>query len=149
MSLNVKTLTVGDTEVTLRLTSKALLNFNLKHGSEGTSPLVALLSAVDDIGARMDLLTTALNHPDNKNKIKDGGQLLDFLTDNSWDRDAVNILILELAQESGLISCEELSSLIDPVTENGKRLVEKLADLLSGKPMGKDTQEAAGEENPT
>ncbi len=149
MSLNVKTLNIGDTDITLRLTSKALFNFNQKHGSAGSSPLIALLSSVDDIGARMDLLTNALNHPENKNKIKDGGQLLDFLTDNSWDRDAVNLLILELAQESGLISCEELSSLMDPVAENGKRLVDKLADLLSGKPMGSDAQEDAGEENPT
>ena len=60
-----------------------------------------------------------------------------------------DISTLRQAIDSGLISCEELSNLIDPVTENGKRLVEKLADLLSGKPMGKDTQEAAGEENPT
>lgn len=149
MGLNVKTLTVGENEVTLRLTSKALFNFNQKHGSEGTSPLVALLSAVDDIGARMDLLTNALNHPENKNKIKDGGQLLDLLHDTGWDRDMVNILILELAQESGLISSEELSNLIDPVAENGKRLVDKLADLLSGKPMGKDVLEGPGAENPT
>jgi hypothetical protein len=149
MSLNVKTLAIGGNEVTLRLTSKALFNFNQKHGSEGTSPLVALLSAVDDIGARMDLLTNALNHPETKNKIKDGGQLLDFLADDGWDRDMVNILILELAQESGLISNEELSNLSDPVAENGKRLVGKLADLLSGKPMGKDAQEDAEEENPT
>lgn len=152
MSLNVKTINVGGKDITLRLTSKALLNFNLKHGNAGQSSVVAVLSALDDMEARIDLFTNALNHPDNKNTVKNGADLLDLLADDPfWARDQVNLLILELAHESGLLSSEDFSSLIDPVEQNGKKLISMLADLLSGKPVGAVavTAEDNTAENPT
>lgn len=153
MSLNVKTITVGGTEVTLRLTSKALLSFNLKHGAAGQSPVVAVLSALDDMEARIDLFTNALSHPDNKNTVRNGADLLDMMADDAyaWSRDCVNRLILELAEESGLLSSEDFSSLLTPVEQNGKKLISTLADLLVGKPVGTagTEPEADSEENPT
>lgn len=153
MSLNVKTIRVGETEITLRLTSKALLNFNLKHGIEGNSPVVAVLNTVSDYAARIDLFTNALQHPENKNAVKTGDTLLDMMADDpTWDRDGVNLLILELAEESGLILAEEVSSLVDPVVENGNKLVSTLAKLLAGESVSTESQEKApadSAENPT
>ena len=152
MSLNVATINVDGATVTLRLTSKALLNFNLKHGATGQSPVVAVLSALDDMEARIDLFTNALNHPENKNEVKDGAKLLDMMADDlCWPRDQVNRLILELAHESGLLSGEDFTSLIDPVEQNGKKLISVLADLLTGKSAGAGggNSEDATEENPT
>lgn len=153
MSLNVKTIMVNGTEVTLRLTSKALLNFNLKHGAAGQSPVVAMLSALDDMGARIDLFTNALNYPDNKNAVKNGADLLDMMADDEfeWPRDCVNRLILELAEESGLLSSEDFSSLLEPVEQNSKKLISALANLLAGKPVGAGSAEpeAGSEGNPT
>lgn len=154
MSLNVNTITVSGTEVTLRLTSKALLNFNLKHGAAGQSPVVAVLSALDDMDARIHLFTNALTYPDNKNTVKDGADLLDMMADDvCWSRDEVNRLILELAHQSGLLSNEDFTNLLEPVAQNGKKLISTLADLLAGKPVGATAAEAEAEadseENPT
>lgn len=154
MSLNVHEIRLGDQTVTLRLTSKALLQFNLKHGVEGNSPAVAVLGAISDYAARIDLFTNALTYPGNGNAVKDGGQLLDLLSDNSWDRDAVNQLILDLAAESGLLKPEEAADLMDCVCENGSRMVRTLGSLLRGINPHEDSPaaeeaEADGEANPT
>lgn len=153
MSLNVKTITVAGAEATLRLTSKALLSFNLKHGAAGQSPVVAVLSALDDMEARIDLFTNALSHPGNKNAVKNGADLLDMMADDAfdWSRDRVNRLILELAEESGLLSSEDFANLLEPVEQNGRKLISTLADLLTGKPVGPAgaAPEGDGEENPT
>ena len=153
MSLNVKTITVGGTEVTLRLTSKALLSFNLKHGAAGQSPVVAVLSALDDMEARINLFTNALTHPDNKNTVKNGADLLDMMADDTldWSRDRVDSLILDLAEDSGLLSNEDHLNLLEPVEQNRKKLVSTLADLLVGKPVGTAGTEPQGdsEGNPT
>ena len=152
MSLNVSKINVGGTEVTLRLTSKALLNFNLKHGTAGQSPLVAVLSALDDMDARIHLFTNALLHPENKNPVKDGADLLDmFADDPSWGRAEVDHLILELSHQSGLLSGEDFTSLMEPVAQNSKKLISVLSDLMVGKSVPAATPGAASaeEENPT
>lgn len=157
MSLNVKTITVGDRDLTLRLTSKALMQFNLKHGIEGNTPTIAVLGAVSDMAARIDLFTNALTHPESKNSVKDGGLLLDLMADDpSWSRDEVNQLILELASESGLIHPEEVSTLLQSVKDNCDRTITTLGRMLSGEAVhgGSDSStesEDAGEseENPT
>lgn len=153
MSLNVSTICVGDKEVTLRLTSKALMNFNLKHGAEGNSPVVAVLNAVNDYAARIDLLTAALNHPENRNTIKDGATLLDEMADSgSWDRNGINTLILDLALQSGLLDAEDHEALIDPVAKSGPKLIKTLSKLLTGERISADEADAGGEsdaENPT
>lgn len=151
MSLNVNTICVGEHTLTLRLTSKALLNFNLKHGQEGTSPVVAVLSAITDLSAKVDLFTAALNHPDNRNDVKNGADLLDLMADSgSWDPNGINDMILQLAKDSGLLSEEDFLALIDPVMESNKKLIFTLSNLLVGKPVGTSQENAEeSEENPT
>ena len=142
MSLNVHEIQLSGKPVTLRLTSKALLNYNLKHGVEGNSPAVAVLNAIGDYQARADLFTNALNHPDNRNEVKDGCTLQDLLADNSWDRDAVNQLILDLAVEAGLLKPEEGTTLYDCAAANGAKVVNTLGKLLRG-----DKIDAAADQN--
>lgn len=153
MSLNVATVCVGGQEFTLRLTSKAIMNYCQKHGNEGGSPVVAVLEAVNSISAKIDLFTNALNHPENKNGLKDGAALLDLMADdNSWkDPQAKNDLILTLAQQAGLLSDEDYLSLIDPVAENGKKLISTMTKLLRGEPLDNKAAEGQPETqgNPT
>lgn len=154
MSLNVVEICVGDKNLTLRLTSRAIMNYAKKHGSEGSSPVIAVLEAVNNIEARADLLTAALGHPDNHNDIKDGYKLLDLMADSgSWDRHIVNDTILELARQSGLLTDDDYLSLIDPVRENGTKLIATMAKLLTGQPIGGNVAPAAADtaegENPT
>ena len=153
MSLNVTTICVGEHTLTLRLTSKSIMNYSKKHGADGGSPVIAVLEAVNNIEARADLLTNALNHPENQNKIKDGYTLLDLMADSgSWDRHIINDTILELARQSGLLTDEDYLSLIDPVRENGKKLISTMAKLLSGKAVDEDAEGSSAdttEENPT
>ena len=152
MSLNVMTISVGDKTLTLRLTSRAIMNYCKKHGSEGGSPVIAVLEAVNNIEARADLLTAALGHPDNHNEIKDGYKLLDLMADSGiWDRHTINDTILELARQSGLLTDEDFLSLIDPVRENGEKLISTMARLLTGKPVEGTAPDTQGEqtENPT
>ena len=152
MSLKVVEISVGEKMLTLRLTSRAIMNYCKKHGSEGGSPVIAVLEAVNNIEARADLLTAALGHPDNHNEIKDGYKLLDMMADSgSWDRHIINDTILELARQSGLLTDEDYLSLIEPVRENGEKLISTMARLLSGKPVEDTAPDAQGEraENPT
>lgn len=153
MSLNVCTINVGDQEVTLRLTSKAIMNYCKKHGAEGGSPVIAVLEAVNNIEAKGDLLTNALTHPENHNKIKDGFALLDLMADDpSWkEPKCKNALILDLAHEAGLLGDEDYMSLVDPVADSSKTLIDTMARLLTGKPIdsGVSDQEAENQENPT
>ena len=152
MSLNVMTISVIDREYTLRLTSRAVMNYSKKHGSEGGSPVIAVLEAINNIEARADLLTAALGHPDNHNEIKDGYKLLDLMADSgSWDRHIVNDTILELARQAGLLTDEDYLALIDPVRDNSEKLISTMASLLTGKPIdgGNGGDQTAEQENPT
>lgn len=150
MSLNVRTIDVGGQQLTLRLTSKALLNFNLKHGVEGNTPTIAVLGAVSDVAARIDLLSAALQHPENRNTIKDGAAFLDMLADDpTWGREAVNELILNLAVDCGLIDDGEASDLLAAVSENGRKTIDTLKRLLVGKSPEEVSDQGTSEENPT
>ena len=60
----------------------------------------------------------------------------------SWDRHIVNDTILELARQSGLLTDDDYLSLIDPVRENGEKLISTMAKLLTGQPISTN---AAGE----
>jgi len=144
MSLNVSTIHVGDQEFTLRLTSKAVMNYAKKHGTDGGSPVIAVLEAVNNLEAKGDLLTNALNHPENKNKIKDGYLLLDLMADDPiWQEpEAKNKLILDLAHESGLLGDDDYDSLLVPVAESNRNLISTMAKLLTGQPISTN---AAGE----
>lgn len=153
MSLNVHEIQLGDQTITLRLTSKALLNYSMKHGVEGNSPAVAVLNAIGDYAAREDLFTKALSHPDNKNTVKDGSTLQDLLADNGWDRDDVNKLILDLAAEAGLLKDEEVVDLLDCAKANGAKVVSTLGRLLRGDrmdaPVEQESSDGSSKENPT
>ena len=79
-------LTLEDgTELTLRLTSTAIAAYVKAHGIPGAALLTDIAAAADDIEKQITLLSKALQHPGNNNKIKDGGRLLDLLADEGKD----------------------------------------------------------------
>lgn len=154
MSLNVMTIDVAGQALSLRLTSKGIMNYSKKHGTDGGSPVIAVLEAVNNIEAKADLLTNALIHPENSNKVKDGYTLLDLMADDpAWKNPTdKNVLILQLAREAGLLSDEDYSSLLEPVTESSKALIDAMSRLLTGKPVENVAAGAESEnteENPT
>ena len=154
MSLNVTTINVADQVFSLRLTSKGIMNYSKKHGTDGGSPVIAVLEAVNNIEAKADILTNALLHPENANKVKDGYTLLDLMADDpEWKApQAKNVLILELARDAGLLSDEDYSSLLEPVTESSKALIDAMSRLLTGNPIDNEatgTVSENAEVNPT
>ena len=154
MSLNVLTITVGEKQFDLRLTSKAIMNFCKKHGTDGGSPVIAIMEAINDIEAKADLLTNALSYPGSTNAIKDGFTLLDLMADDpGWkEPKAKNGLLLSLAHESGLLDDEDYDSLVAPVADSSKALISTLSRLLTGKPVEAQADgdaEKPEAENPT
>lgn len=154
MSLNVHELNLGGETVTLRLTTKAIGSYVLKHGVEGAPPIVSVLNAIDDLGARCSLLTGALTHPDNRNKVKSGEDLLDRLADAGWNGTEVTDLILTLAHEAGLLSEENATRLSQAAEDNAASTMDKLVALLqgqevkNGKAIGDAPTGAGDAENP-
>ena len=147
MSLNVKEITMADgSTVQLRLTSKAICAYALKHGTEGAPPLVSVLNAIDDMDARIALLHGALRFPGSPNMSMEGAELLDLLTDAGYGRGKVNSLILDLAAEAGLVEQEDLPDLQEAINANDKKLVARLARFLDGAAEPETAPE--GEEDP-
>ena len=152
--MNFHNINIGDRAFTLRLTSKAIFNYCKKHGTDGGSPIIAILEAVNNLEAKADLLTHALNHPDNKNSVRDGYALLDLMADDSeWKTPlAKNQLILDLALEAGLLDESEYAELQEPVAKSSKALIDTMAKLLIGAPIGDAAttgDQPEHEENPT
>ena len=144
--LNVKTIKLDEgKDVTLRLTSKALCAFIKSHGVQDAPVMVSILSAIDNLESRIGLFTKALNHTDNKNTVKDGETLLDYLADLGYNRSDVNRLIMELAQEAGLVTREEMDSLLEAAEENGSNTLNSMVRLLKGEKLTPDIPGAEGQ----
>lgn len=150
MNLNVKEITMADgSTVQLRLTSKAICAYALKHGTEGAPPLVSILNAIDDMAARIALFHGALRFPESPNMSMEGEVLLDKLTDAGYGREKTNALILELAAQAGLVEQEDLQELQAAIKANDKKLVAQLARFLDGNSEGENSPESEEDPAPT
>lgn len=149
LNLNAMTLNLGDKTVTLRLTTRAIRNYAQKHGEKGANPLVAVLSAVDDLDAKIELFSAALTHPGNDNPVKDGADLLDLMADNCMGHKEISRTIVDLAVAAGLVDSEQGTNLAEAVDTNNDQFVAILTGVLTGKPAPGAAEENPQKENPT
>ena len=132
MSLNVMELNLDGKTVCLRLTTKAIGAFVLKHGMKDAPPIASVLGAMDNLDAKCDLLTGALTYPDNHNTIRSGDALLDMLADEGYTPEDINWMILDLAKQAGLVGQEDCGRLKEASQANTSSTVDKLVGLLRG-----------------
>lgn len=151
LNLNAMSLGLGDETVTLRLTARAIRNYAKKHGENGANPLVAVLSAADDLEAKIDLFTAALSYNGNNNRIKDGADLLDLMADSNMGRKKINRTIVELAVDAGLMDDDQRDKLSEALDNNDDKFIDIVIGVMTGEsgPELAGAEEPSPEENPT
>ena len=149
--MRVHSFTVGETQVSMRLTAEKLESYCRDYGDMSTNPIVALLEASDNIAARAALFTRALQYPGNTNTIKSGHALMDELADAGYTPEDIHDLILRLARDCGQLSEADLEDLKTALKTNNDRLLQVITDSLTGKltPGVNIDTAAAQTENPT
>lgn len=145
--MRVDTFQIGGIEVTMRLSAQALAQHCKDYGKPGENPVVCVMEAVDDMSAKISLMTKALNHKGNDNLIRNGADLLDLMADNGMGQDAANHMILTMARTCGQLTDEELAKLEGAI--NGR--ITKIVNLFAGEVAddSKPAPQDAEEENPT
>lgn len=150
--MNVKTITLGETTVSLRLTASKLHAYIKDYSNEEQSPLLAVLDAMESLKNKAGLFTAALQYKNNDNTVKDGWVLLDMLTDSGYSTLDVKNLIVELAEQSGLVDHEDAASVLDAIEKGNKKFIDTIAKLLAGEcpdDVPAADSEQPEEENPT
>lgn len=150
--MNVMTISLSGEDVTLRLSAGKLQEFIKSSKNTEQTPLLAVLDALDTLERKAALLTAALQHKGNANKIKNGYDLLDELTDNGWNDNKVRHLIVDLAAASGLTDTEDTQAIHDAVNKGLRKFVDTVATVLAGEnPEKPETppETEANPENPT
>ena len=154
MEYNTVKIALSDnTEVQLRLSTKALISYHKNHGIEGAPIVASVMNAVDDLEAKAALLTAAMRWPGNPNDLKViscGEDLMDWMVSSGYDHDDINRVIVQLAQNAGLVTDDEAQRLDAAAVTASSRWVDRLDKLLRGEnpdaAAGDDTE---AEGNPT
>lgn len=151
--MNVLNITVGDTNLSLRLSASKLQEYIKNYSNEAQSPLLAVLDAMDSLKNQAALFTAALQHKGNLNPIKDGYELLDKMADAGFTPMQRKALIVDLAEQSGLVDTDDAATVRKSIERGNKKFIDTVAVLLAGdRPamdgaLAEDAQPA--EENPT
>lgn len=151
--MNVKTISLGETTVSLRLTASKLHSYIKDYSNEEQSPLLSVLDAMESLKNKAGLFTAALQYKGNENSIKDGWELLDMLTDSGYSVLDVKRLIVELAEQSGLVEHDDAASVLDAIEKGNRKFIDTVAKVIAGENPEKDVpaadSEQSEEENPT
>lgn len=151
--MNVYSITVGDTAVSLRLTASKLQEYIKNYSNEAQSPLLAVLDAMDSLKNQAALFTSALQYKGNLNTVKDGYELLDKMADAGITPVQRKILIIDLAEQSGLVDAEDATTVRTSIEKGNRKFIDTVAVLLAGDRPAVDeapTEDAQpAEENPT
>lgn len=135
-----------DTQVQLRLTTGKLEQYLTQIGGKDSNALLGVLDARAFVGHRIKLFSAALTWPGNKNPIKDGAEFLDRCLDNGltpWD---IQVMILKLAAQAGLMDEDQLEDMLTSAKDGDQRFFKAVSDLVAGRNV--ETEEAAEGENP-
>lgn len=151
--MQVLNITVGDTPVSLRLTASKLQSYIKDYGNEAQSPLLAVLDAVEALKQKAALFTAALQYKGNSNTVKDGYELLDMMADAGYTPLKTKLLIIQLAEQSGLVDPENADLVRESIEKGNRKFIDTVAKVLAGEnpepegdPGSADPAEA---ENPT
>ena len=126
---------VGNVSVNLRLTSSALVKHCESYGEAGQNPLVCVVDALDNLDAKISILTKALNFPGNQNTIKNGSDLLDMLADEDNGQDVANEMILQIARTCGQLTMDDMLTLRQAVAGHSHKLVDLIVKTMRGEPI--------------
>lgn len=138
-------------QISLRLSARALSNFVREHGIEGAPPVLSVLNAVDSLDATIALLTAAMKYPGAvvNMAVPDGASLLDALADEGRGDLYVRGLIVQLAQDAGLLTDADAAELADAMVDNVSALTRQMVRALKLAGSEVQTEAAGAEENPT
>lgn len=149
--MKVKKIILDDKAVYLRLSASKLAEYASASGSGGNT-LFAVMDALDDLQRQGALFEAALNYKGNPNEIHDGFELIDMLADAQYGPLGVKQLIVELAEEAGIMSKVDADKVVAAIKTGSEKLYEAAVTVLSGDmsslpATGETTEETEG--NPT
>lgn len=117
--------------VYLRLSASKLAEYANSIGSGGNT-LFAVMDALDDLQSQGILFEAALNYKGNPNEVHDGFELIDMLADAEYGPLGVKQLIVELAQDAGIISNVDAAKVVAAIKTGSDKLYEAAVAVLSG-----------------
>lgn len=150
--MNVKTITLGETTVSLRLTASKLQSYIKEYSNESQAPLLAVLDAMEVLKNKAALFTAALQYKGNTNTVKDGWELLDLMADSGYTAMDVKKLIVDLAEQSGLVDHDDTADVLAAIESGNRKFINTITKVLAGEqPEGVPDSdgEQPEEENPT
>ena len=150
--MKAKKIILDDKAVYLRLSASKLAEYADAIGSSGNT-LFAVMDALEDLKNQGALFEAALNYKGNPNDIHDGFELIDMLADAKYDPLQVKQLIVELAQEAGVMSSVDAAKVTAAIKTGSEKLYDAAVAVLSGDmsglPAAPASDGAQSEENPT
>ena len=129
--MKAKKIILDDKAVYLRLSASKLAEYANSIGSGGNT-LFAVMDALDDLTKQAALFTAALTYKGNPNEILDGFDLIDMLADAAYGPLDVKGLIVQLAEEAGVISKVDAAKVTTAIMSGNERLYDAAVAVLSG-----------------
>ena len=153
--MKTKKLILDDKAVYLRLSAAKLAEYANAIGSGGNT-LFAVMDALDDLQKQAALFSAALTYKGNPNEITEGFDLIDMLADAEYGPLDVKELIVQLAEESGVMSKVDAAKVLAAIKTGSEKLYEAAVAVLSGDmsslsaaPQGAEPAAEDAAENPT
>lgn len=142
---------LDDKAVYLRLSASKLAEYAKSIDSSGNT-LFAVMDALDDLQKQAALFEAALTYKGNPNEIQDGFELIDMLADAEYGPIGTKNLIVQLAEEAGMITKVDAAKLVAAIKAGNEKLYKVAVAVLTGDvseltETEQRTEEA--EENPT
>jgi hypothetical protein len=149
--MKAKKLILDDKAVYLRLSAAKLAEYANAIGSGGNT-LFAVMDALDDLQKQAALFSAALTYKGNTNEITEGFDLIDMLADAKYGPLGVKQLIVELAEEAGVMNKVDAAKVVAAIKAGSDKLYDAAVAVLSGDMSGLPAMEQKAEEpeeNPT
>lgn len=149
--MKAKKLILDDKAVYLRLSAAKLAEYANAIGSGGNT-LFAVMDALDDLQKQAALFDAALTYKGNPNEITEGFDLIDMLADAKYGPLGVKQLIVELAEESGVMNKVDAAKVVAAIKTGSDKLYDAAVAVLSGDMSSLSAAEQKAEEpeeNPT
>lgn len=149
--MKARKLILDDKAVYLRLSASKLAEYAASIGSGG-NVLFSVMDALDDVSNQAALFDAALNYKGNPNENIDGYELIDMLADAQYGPLGIKQLIVELAEDAGIISKVDAAKLLAAIKTGNDKLYDAAVAVLSGdlSNLSVPAQETeTQEENPT
>lgn len=127
------TVKIQEEEFQLRLTTAKLEEYLKNTDGDQNNPLIGVLDAMTLLPKRIKLFTAALQWPENKNRVKNGAELLDKLLDDGVKPREISNIILELAAMAGLMDEDELEGMMQANQLGTEKFTKAIMDMMAGR----------------